>query len=89
MPLVNRVESRLMSTSIFLGQGGKLQLVNSVLSSLSTFYMCSIKIPVDIINQIDKYRRHCLWLGGDVHEKKLLLLHGRWSAGPNPREGQG
>jgi hypothetical protein len=33
-------------------------MVNSVLSSLPTFYMCSIKIPVGIINQIEKYRRH-------------------------------
>jgi hypothetical protein len=58
LSLVTRVERRLVCTSIFLNQGGKLQMVNSVLSSLPTFYMCSIKIPVGIINQIEKYRRH-------------------------------
>jgi hypothetical protein len=35
--------------------------------------MCSIKIPVTIIKQIDKYRRHCLWRGGDINSKKPLL----------------
>jgi hypothetical protein len=67
MPLVTRIERRLVNTSIFLTQAGKLQLVNSVLSCMATFYMCSIKVPIEILNQIDKYRRHCLWNGGDVY----------------------
>jgi hypothetical protein len=45
-------------------------MVNFVLSSLPTFYMCAIKVPIDILNQIDKYRRHCLWRSGDVDSKK-------------------
>jgi hypothetical protein len=60
LPLVHRVEKRLISTSILLSQGGKLQMVNSVLSSLLTFYMCSIKVPISILEQIDKYRRQYL-----------------------------
>jgi hypothetical protein len=60
MPLVTRIERRLVKTSNFLTQGGKLQLVNSVLSYMATFYMCSIKDPIEVLNQIDKYRRHCL-----------------------------
>jgi hypothetical protein len=44
LPLVYRVERRLVNTSILLSEGGKLQMVNSVLSSLPTFYMCSIKV---------------------------------------------
>jgi hypothetical protein len=70
LPLLHRVERRLLSKAMFLTQGGKLLMVNSILSSLPTFYMCSIKVPVDILNQIDKYRRHCLWHGGDVNDKK-------------------
>jgi hypothetical protein len=57
LPLVDSVERRLISTSIFLNQGGKLQMINSDLSSLPTFYMCFIKVPQEIWNQIDKYRR--------------------------------
>jgi hypothetical protein len=58
MPLVHRVERRLVSTSILLSQGGKHQLVNSALPSMPTFFMCAVKLPIDILNQIDKYRRH-------------------------------
>jgi hypothetical protein len=58
MPLVTRIERRLVNTSTFL-----YVLVSSVLSSMATFYMCSIKVPI-ILNQIYKYRRHCLWNGG-------------------------
>jgi hypothetical protein len=60
LPMAPRIEKRLISTSLWLTQGGKLQLVNSVMSSLPTFYMCTIKLPISIIKQIDKYRRHCL-----------------------------
>jgi hypothetical protein len=73
LPLLLRMERRLLSTSIFLTQGGKLQMVNSVLSSLPTYFMCSIKLSSDIINQIEKYRRHCLWAGGDVNARKPPL----------------
>jgi hypothetical protein len=73
LPMVHSVEKRLVRTSIWFTQGGKLQLVNSVLSSLPTFHMCSIKIPMKIKNQIDKYRRHCLWRGGDLNAKKPPL----------------
>jgi hypothetical protein len=70
LPLVHQVERRLISTYMFLIQGGKLLMVNSILSSLPTFYMCLVKVLVDILNQIDKYRRHCQWRGGDVNDKK-------------------
>jgi hypothetical protein len=73
LSLVHRIERRLLSTSMFLTQGGKLLMVNSVLSSLTTFYLCSIKVTIEVLNQIDKYRRHCLWRGGDVNDKKPPL----------------
>jgi hypothetical protein len=72
LPLVHGVERRLISTAMFLTQGGKLLMVNSVFSSLPTFYMSSIKVPVYILNQINKYRRHCLWYGGDVNDEKII-----------------
>jgi hypothetical protein len=48
LPMVHRDEGRLISTSNFLSHRGKLQMVNSVLSSPATFYMCSIKVPISI-----------------------------------------
>jgi hypothetical protein len=48
LPLVNRVERRLVSTAMFLTMGGKLFMVNSILSSLPTFFMSTIKVPIEV-----------------------------------------
>jgi hypothetical protein len=89
LPLVHRVERRLISTTIFLTQGGKLLMVNSVLSSLPTFYMGAIKVPIDILNQIDWYRRHCLCRGGDVNAKKPPLAAWKLVCKPKKKGGLG
>ena len=60
MPLMDRTERRLTATSAFLTQAGRLQLVNSVLSSLPTYTMCSLKIPIAVLGFIDRARKHCL-----------------------------
>jgi hypothetical protein len=61
LPMVSRVERRLCGIADFLNYGGKLELVKSVLSSLPIFYMCTLEIPVTILEQMVKYMRHCLW----------------------------
>jgi hypothetical protein len=43
-PLICRIEGRLSASSQFISYAGRLQLINSVLSSLPTYYMCSLKI---------------------------------------------
>jgi hypothetical protein len=48
-----------------------MQMVDSVMSSLATYYICSNKVPIGILQQVDKYRRHCLWRGGDINGRKL------------------
>jgi hypothetical protein len=67
---------------------GKLQLVNSALSSLLTFYMCAIKVPVSILNQIDKYRWHCLWRG-DINGNKAPLTSWKLVTRPKRKGGLG
>jgi hypothetical protein len=64
-------------------------MVNSVLSSLATFYMCSIKVTIEILNQIDKYRKHCLWRGGDVNAKKPPLTTWKMVSKPKSKGGLG
>lgn len=61
LPLVDRIERRMSSTTALLSYGGKLTIVNSVLSSLATYTMCSLQIPVKLIDRIDKIRISCLW----------------------------
>jgi hypothetical protein len=43
-PLICRIERRLSESSQFLSYAGRLQLVNSVISSLPTYYMCSLNL---------------------------------------------
>jgi hypothetical protein len=50
MPLLSRVEKRLMGIATFASYSRRLTLVNAVLSALLTFYMCVLKLPVEIIN---------------------------------------
>jgi hypothetical protein len=85
--MVNRVERGLVSTSLLLCQGAKLQMVNLVLPSLTTFYLCSIKVPAAIIKQIDKYMRHCLWRGGDLNNKKPPMAAWRMVTRPKSKGG--
>jgi hypothetical protein len=47
-PRSRRIENRLSCSSNFLSQAGRLELVNSIFSSLPTFFMCTLKIPVTI-----------------------------------------
>jgi hypothetical protein len=54
--------------TMFLTQGGKLLMVNSVLSSFPSFFMSAVKVPVGILNKIDRHRRHCHWGGAECQE---------------------
>jgi hypothetical protein len=69
-PLVSKCERRLVNFSSFLTEAGRLQLVNAVLTSLPTFTMCTFLLPKQIIKQIDKFRKHCLWRGSDLNNRK-------------------
>jgi hypothetical protein len=48
-PLMSQIERRLNASARFLNYGGRLELVNSVLSSLTTYHMCSIKLQKTVI----------------------------------------
>jgi hypothetical protein len=60
LPLIDMVQKRLLGIARLLCLGGKLQLVNSVLSSLPPYYMCSVKLLIGVIKQINKFRRNYL-----------------------------
>jgi hypothetical protein len=64
-PLMNGAERQLTSISSLLTYAGKLQLVNSVLASLLTYYMCLVMLPVAVHNYFDKARRNCMWRKSD------------------------
>lgn len=69
MPLVSRCERRLVSTSIFLTQAGRLQMTNAVFTSIPMFFLCIFYMHKTVVKQLDKYRKHCFWKGGDVNAR--------------------
>lgn len=75
-PLVDRVEIRLTSSSMFLpqgGGGGRPTLINSVLSSIPTYYMCPLQLPVTVVKAIDTARKNCLWKGNNQGSTRKSL----------------
>jgi hypothetical protein len=72
--IMNKVERKLTATSNFLTHARRLQLVNSVLSSLPTYAMCTLQLPVSVLEYIDRARRHCLWRGSDSNAKMKPLV---------------
>lgn len=88
-PLICRIERRMSAASQFLNHAGRLQLVNSVLSSLPTYYMCSLKLPVTVIEIIDKYRKNCLWRGKDFKNKGYNLAAWELVMRPKSKGGLG
>jgi hypothetical protein len=83
-PLLNKIKRRLSGVSNFLSYNGRLILVNSVFSALPTFYMCSLKLPLQVIKQIDVYRKHCLWSKGDINRKGSCLV--AWEIACKPKD---
>jgi len=45
-------------------------MTNAVLSALPTYTMRTYLLPKIVIKQIDKYRKHCLWIGSNINSKK-------------------
>jgi hypothetical protein len=82
--LICRIERRMSATSQFLSYAGRLQLVNSVISSLPTYYMCSPKLPLTVIEIIDKHRKNCLWRGKDFNRKRYNLA--AWDLVRKPKD---
>lgn len=73
-PLLNKIGRKMMGFNKLLSYDGCLILVNSVLSALPTYYLCTFKLSPAIIEQIDKYRKHLLWDKGDINRRGGCLV---------------
>jgi hypothetical protein len=60
-PLVCRLERKLSSSSSFLSQGARLQLINSAISSMPLHFLCALKLPPGLTKQFDRIIHQCLW----------------------------
>ena len=73
-PLLSRMERRLSGFSSFLSYHGTVLLVNSVLSALPTYFMCTLSIPLQVFDQIDRFKKHYIWSKGDINRKGTCLV---------------
>ena len=71
-PLVHRIERRLSANSCFLNQGSRLQLLQSVLTSMPIYFLCTLVIPPGILKQIERIQRQCLWRGNSDTPRQSL-----------------
>ncbi|XP_039130342.1 uncharacterized protein LOC120266746 [Dioscorea cayenensis subsp. rotundata] len=73
--LVTKVRGRLSSwKSSYLSMGGRLTLVNSVLSALPTYWMSLFRLPKWVIKAIDRIRRDFLWSSPDIDHPGCRLV---------------
>jgi hypothetical protein len=85
-PLMSQIERRLNASARFLNYGGRLELVNSVLASLTTYQMCSIKLQKTVIKYCERAMRHCLWAKKDDEGQVTCNSLASWSMVCRPKK---
>jgi hypothetical protein len=84
IPVIERVEKRLDGwKKAFLSRGGRLTLIQAVLSSLPTYYMSLFKIPVSVAKRMESMMRNFLWEGIGEGSKGHLI---NWDVVSRSRE---
>ena len=79
-----RIEKRLSGwKGKLLTSGGRLVLINSVLSSLPMFMMSFFELPKGVLQKIDCFRSRFFWQN-DQHKKKYRLV--KWEILCQPRD---
>jgi hypothetical protein len=83
-PMMDRVERRLSVCSTWLSYTGRLQMINSTITPITTYAMCTIKLPKGVIENIDRARKQCLWRGNSAKKKRGNLV--AWPTVMMPKE---
>jgi Reverse transcriptase (RNA-dependent DNA polymerase) len=66
MTLVEKIERRLAAwKGKVLSRGGRMQLIQAVISAIPIYYMACFRLPTWVINRIDRIRRSFLWAGAN------------------------
>ncbi|MCI06179.1 putative ribonuclease H protein, partial [Trifolium medium] len=86
-PILNSLKFKLSSwRGRLLSIGGRVTLINYVLSSLPLYFFSFFKAPVKVVNQIIRIQRNFLW-GGGVEDRKLCWVG--WEKVCLPKEESG
>jgi hypothetical protein len=57
-----------------LSIGGKVTLLNLVLSVIPLYWMSLYRLSIHVRNEIDKIRKRFLWYGGNSFRKKYHII---------------
>lgn len=84
IPLLEKLQQRLQGwQSKLLTRGGRLQLMQSVLSAIPVYFMSCFLLPAWVIKRIDRIRRDFLWGTGSNGRKGIPLV--RWETVITPK----
>lgn len=87
--VLRRIDKRLSGCSTFLSYGDKLTLFKSVFTSLPTFFVSTLDLQVGIIEQINKYPRHCFWRKYGMKDRGTSLISWKKVCIPKEQGGLG
>lgn len=74
-PLITKIENRLQTWKYsLLSLGGRVTLLNSVLTSIPLYWLSIYRLPVNIRHKIDRIRKKFLWSGPNSTKKKYHLV---------------
>lgn len=73
-PLVERIKSRISSLKTwFLSYAGRVQFINSVLTSIMNFWSSAFRLPKTCIKEIDSVCSAFLWSGSELNHRKAKV----------------
>lgn len=74
LPLIEKIRKRISSwTNRFLSYAGRLQLINSVITSLVNFWMAAFRLPSSCIKEIERLCSAFLWSGSELNGRKAKV----------------
>lgn len=75
MPLVEKIRKRMSSwTGRFLSYGGRLQLINSVITSMANFWLSAFRLPGSCLKEIESLCSAFLWAGPNSKTNKAKVI---------------
>jgi hypothetical protein len=83
-PLVSKVERRISATVSWLSMARRATLVDSAISTIPIYTLCSVKMHIININSINRARKHGLWRGSDIAGKGKPLV--AWDKVTTPKD---
>ncbi|MCH89732.1 LINE-1 reverse transcriptase like, partial [Trifolium medium] len=74
-PVIKTIEKRLFSwRNRYVSLGGRVILINSVLTSIPVFYLSFMKIPLKVRMTIVRMQRDFLWGGSSCDKSKIVWV---------------